>query len=93
MGRSDPSGVHDRAGSTPTQARVVLDVLAGWQAFAEACRGRALSSNLISAWKAPFVRRGRTALAADDHRFVGLAAPRACRINLRIDTAPLHAPV
>ena len=39
------------------KAKVVLDVLAGAQSPAEACRKHALRSNLLGLWKATLLER------------------------------------
>jgi transposase-like protein len=50
------------------QAQVVLDVLSGVQAPAEACRQHALSPNLLASWKARFLQRAASVFQADEPR-------------------------
>jgi transposase-like protein len=50
------------------KARVVLEILAGVQSPAEACRKHALSSNLLGLWKATFLERAHTLFQPDEQR-------------------------
>src|SRR3954464_15121204 len=50
------------------QAKVVLEVLAGTQSPAEACRKHALSPNLVGLWKATFLGRAHTLFQPDEQR-------------------------
>jgi transposase-like protein len=50
------------------KAQVVLDVLAGEQTPAEACRSHGLSPTLLSLWRTTFLQRAHTAFQADDQR-------------------------
>jgi transposase len=48
------------------KARVVLDVLTGGRSQAEECRKHACAPNLLAAWQAAFLLRGRTSIFDDD---------------------------
>jgi transposase len=50
------------------KAQIVLEVLTGVQSSAEACRGPALSSNLLAAWKAAFLEQAPTIFQGDERR-------------------------
>jgi transposase-like protein len=50
------------------KAKVVLEILAGTQSPAEACRKHALSSNPLGLWKSSFLERAHTLFQPDEHR-------------------------
>lgn len=50
------------------KAKVVLEILAGTQSPAEACRKHALSSNLLGLWKSSFLERAHTLFQPDEQR-------------------------
>ncbi len=48
------------------KAQVVLEVLTAVQSPAEACRKHALSTNLLTNWKAAFLEKARTLFPSDE---------------------------
>jgi transposase len=50
------------------KAKVVLEILAGTQSPAEACRKHALSSTLLGLWKSSFLERAHTLFQPDEQR-------------------------
>ena len=64
--------LHQKCGRTrftpEFKAKVVLEVLAGTQSPAEACRKHALSPNLLGLWKSAFLERAHTLFQPDEQR-------------------------
>ena len=50
------------------KARLILDILAGVQSQAEACRKHGLSPNLLALWKSTFLERAHTVFESDATR-------------------------
>jgi transposase len=50
------------------KAKVVLEVLAGTQSPAEACRTHTLNPNLLGLWKSTFLARAHTLFQPDEQR-------------------------
>jgi transposase len=50
------------------KARLVLDILAGVQSPAEACRKHGLSPNLLALWKTTFLERAPTVFTSNGTR-------------------------
>jgi transposase-like protein len=62
-------GMRKRRQFTPEfKARVVLDVLAGVQSQAEACRKHSLGPNLLALWKTAFLERAHLVFDSDSAR-------------------------
>jgi transposase-like protein len=66
-------------------ARVVLEVLAGTQSPAEACRKHALSPNLLGLWKSTFLERAHTLSQPDEQRDLDQA--RIAELEQRIHSS------
>ena len=59
---------HRRRFTPEFKAKVVLEILAGTQSPAEACRKHALGSNLLGLWKGTFLEGAHTLFQPDEQR-------------------------